>query len=164
MGDYSPTYVAKEQLTYSTKRGIESYVFDLRMSKVYNYNFDFDLMKKFEPTVNLPKRIQTGRIKEEEYLWFNDELMCDAQLGPIIFSKVGLDEIFPNGKFISNEKNETFSKKILKKNDWVYKYAQKKFLLIFRPDYSYLSDDIQYLYGFHVHHLRESNNDMNRWF
>lgn len=164
MGDYSPTYVAKEQLTYSTKRGIESYVFDLRMSKVYNYNFDFDLMEKFEPTVSLPKRIQTGRIKEEEYLWFNDELMCDAQLGPIIFSKVGLNKIFSNGRFISNEKNETFSKKILKKHDWVYKYAQKKFLLIFRPDYSYLSDDIQYLYGFHVHHLRESNNDMNRWF
>jgi hypothetical protein len=164
MGDYSPTYVAKEQLIYSTKRGIESYVFDLRMNKVYNYAFDFDLMKKFEPTVNLPKRIQTGRIKEEEYLWFNDELMYDAQLGPIIFSKAGLNKIFPNDKFITNEKNEIFSKKILKKSNWVYKYAQKKFLLIFRPDYSYLSDDISYLYGFHVHHLRESNNDMNRWF
>ena len=87
MGDYSPTYVAKEQLTYSTKRGIESYVFDLRISKVYNYAFDFDLMEKFEPTVNLPKRIQSGRTTEEEYLWFNDELMCDAQLGSTIFLK-----------------------------------------------------------------------------
>jgi len=82
----------------------------------------------------------------------------------MIFSKVGLHEIFSNGKFISNEENEIFSKKILKKNDWVYKYAQKKFLLVFRPDYSYLEDSIRYLYGFHVYNLRESNNDMNRWF
>lgn len=160
----SPTHVTKEQLVYAIEKNVECYVFNLFTNQVFNYAFYFDLMKDFEPTVSIPKRYQQGRIRDREYFFFNDELMYDAQLGPLAFDKEEMSSIFSNGKFISNSDNQNFSKRIMINNSWVSKYAEKKFLCVFRPDYSMLEDNIKFLYGFHINNLRLTKNDLSKWF
>jgi len=176
-GDGLDEYVSQSYSSVEKKFKVDNYDILFARRDFKDPNVDANSpVATYKSQVNADNVPSAYRYNEdhESYLFLNDQLVYDPQLGKNAFSKTKsvLDietpgQTYPVGStvhgsqadnqakvetFIPYEDQKNLSDSIMKNKAWIRKFAQKHFLMIFRSNN--VMEDPRIFYGFAIKDLR----------
>ena len=180
-----PTVFAKEQNTYFIKDRMRMYLFDHTSQYIIQLSFglgeitstglDKYVYEKYSAREKLQvfsneeivfsRRTYTdsngdtvNQVGTDGYTFLNDQLLYDAQLGYDAFNiNKDLITVSAGGTYSTYPEQLAASKYIMRDKEWITKFAQKHFLLIFKANN--LNQTPKVLYGFRMRDLRDHPYD-----
>ena len=147
-----PTKFAKEQNTYFVKDRLKMYLFDHTTQYIFQISF---VLGEISST-GLDKYVYEKYSARDTFL--NDQLVYDSQLGYDAFNinKAAIT-VSSGGTYSSYANQLATSKKVMRDKEWITKFAQKHFLLIFKANN--LNETPKILYGFRMKDMRDHPYD-----
>ena len=99
-----------------------------------------------------------NQVATDGYTFLNDQLVYDSQLGYDAFNinKAAIT-VSSGGTYSSYANQLATSKKVMRDKEWITKFAQKHFLLIFKANN--LNETPKILYGFRMKDMRDHPYD-----